>query len=342
MWNRIQTIALAVSALAFLPAAPAHADDCTLKQVASLDMTDRPSGTILVPLKINGQQRMFLVDTGGIYSSVSESVAEQLHLPTLVIRGAQDYYNSSGQRLDKGVVVDTLTIGNNEAKHIHLLLDPGLTDLQLDGTLAPDLLQLFDVDFDFAHEKLNLFSSDHCPGKVVYWATNYAEIPFSFVALSNFGTNHIKLQVALDGHELSAMLDTGAGTTVLLEPAASKTFGLDANSPKAEKIADPRQIYLYRYQFQSLELNGIAVKHPLVTVMSDAAERSFRSLHTSKMDSDPLYGISLNAPDIILGQDMLRHLHLYIAYKERKLYVTAANAPPPAAAPAPAPQPAGH
>lgn len=225
-------------------------------------------------------------------------------------------------------------IGNNQAKHIHLLLDEGLTDQQLDGTLAPDLLQLFDVDFDFGHGKLNLFSPEHCPGKVVYWAGAYAEVPFSFMAASLLGANHIKLQMTLDGHALTTALDTGSNTTLLMEPVAIKSFGLDANSPNAQKIADPRQIFLYRYQFQSLELNGIAVKHPLITVMSDQAERSFRSLHTSKMDSDPLYGISLDTPDLILGADVLRHLHLYIAYKERMLYVTAANPATPAAAPA--------
>jgi len=31
-------------------------------------------------------------------------------------------------------------------------------------------------------------------------------------------------------------------------------------------------------------------------------------------------------PELILGMGILRQLHMYIAYKERKLYVTAASA----------------
>jgi hypothetical protein len=30
---------------------------------------------------------------------------------------------------------------------------------------------------------------------------------------------------------------------------------------------------------------------------------------------------------MLIGMDILRHLHLYIAYREQKLYVTLASAP---------------
>jgi hypothetical protein len=39
---------------------------------------------------------------------------------------------------------------------------------------------------------------------------------------------------------------------------------------------------------------------------------------------------------MILGMDILHHLHLYIAYKEKKLYITPASAPAPAVQPGPA------
>ena len=42
-------------------------------------------------------------------------------------------------------------------------------------------------------------------------------------------------------------------------------------------------------------------------------------------------------PDVILGMNVLSQMHVYIAYKERKLYITAAS-PQPASAPAGAAQ----
>ncbi len=38
----------------------------------------------------------------------------------------------------------------------------------------------YDVDFDFAVGKFNLFSKDHCDGQVVYWTRSpVAVVPFS-------------------------------------------------------------------------------------------------------------------------------------------------------------------
>ncbi len=44
--------------------------------------------------------------------------------------------------------------------------------------------------------------------------------------------------------------------------------------------------------------------------------------------------------DMILGMDILRHLHVYIAYKEQKLYLTPAATLAVAAAPSTPPTPA--
>lgn len=346
----IRRISLAACGLWLLLAPIAQAQDCALKEMASLDMTDLPGGVFLVPVQINGASRMFLVDTGAVFSKLSQPIAEQLQLKARVLDSSDNTYMSNGQRLNKAVMVDSLLIGHNEAKNIRLVLDPTPAAPGIDGVLASDLLKFFDVDLDFGHKKFKLFSQDHCEGKVVYWTDAYVEVPFTMLSSSLITANHIKFPMTLDGHELTTVLDTGASMTVLMEPVAIKTFGLDADSPGAEKIADPEKTLLYRYTFQALTLNGVTVKHPSITVMANAAERTFRAEYTSKMDRDPIYGTSLDTQDLVLGEDVLRHLHVYIAYKERKLYVTGANAslptpapaPPPASAPTPPPQPAGH
>jgi hypothetical protein len=45
------------------------------------------------------------------------------------------------------------------------------------------------------------------------------------------------------------------------------------------------------------------------------------------------------APTMLIGMDVLKQLRVYIASKEKKLYVTAATAPAPAQAAPPAPPP---
>jgi hypothetical protein len=329
MWNRIRRIALAASALALPLTAPAQAQDCTLKQMASLPLLDPTNAVIAVPVSINGSERPFVVDTGGIYSMLSVDVAKEMGLDVKIVRD-QQFYASDGTLLDKGVTIDSLMIGHNEAKHIHLLLYPNFQSRQLAGTLAPDLLKLFDVDIDFAARKLNLFSPDHCEGKVVYWAHDYVELPFT-----SLNRDDIRLEATLDGHALTAELDTGTSRTTLLNSAAVQTFHLDAESPNSEKVEHP-SLLLYRHRFDSLSLNGVAVNHLMVDVIADAIEQSFYRRNASKAERDPIYGDAIGVPPLILGADVLRHLHLYIAYKERKLYLTAANVPPPAPAPPPA------
>lgn len=329
MRNRIRRIALALCALALPLTAPALAQDCALKQMASLPLLDASSTVIAVPVSINGTERAFEIDTGGVYSMLNNDVAKDMGLDVKVVRD-QQFYASDGTLLDKGVTIESLMIGRNEAKHIHLLLYPNFQNRQLAGTLAPDLLKLFDVDFDFAARKLNLFSPDHCEGKVVYWARDYVELPFT-----SPHRDEIRLEATLDGHPLAAALDTGTSRTTLLNSAAVQMFHLDAESPNSEKAEQP-SLLLYRHRFDSLNLNGVAVNHLMVDVIADAVEQSFFRRNASKADRDPIYGEAVDVPTLILGADVLRHLHLYIAYKERKLYLTAANAPPPAPAPPPA------
>jgi hypothetical protein len=52
------------------------------------------------------------------------------------------------------------------------------------------------------------------------------------------------------------------------------------------------------------------------------------------MDNAPPLGTRIREPDteqglpqVLIGMDILRHLHLYIAYREQKLYITPASAP---------------
>ncbi|HXL98647.1 MAG TPA: hypothetical protein VN932_01870 [Rhizomicrobium sp.] len=99
----------------------------------------------------------------------------------------------------------------------------------------------------------------------------------------------------------------------------------------------------YQYRFKRLALSGIAVKNPLIDLVPDAiGEASQRDL-----DDEKLQGYqgkeAIHTPNLMVGLDVLRHLHLYIAYKEGKIYATAADAAPPATPASASPAaPAGH
>jgi hypothetical protein len=198
------------------------------------------------------------------------------------------------------------------------------------GIIAPDFLQHFDVDFDFAVNKLNLISQDHCEGKVVYWhAPAVAVVPMQ---LDRGG--HVTFRMVLDGRRVSAMIDTGASDTLLNLNVARQAFKIDANAPDLEKVGELQGGYtanIYRRRFKTLTVEGVTINEPMITLLPDLMSKGSESPRTgSLIREEP--GI----PNLILGMPTLNKLHLYIAYQERKVYITAAN--PQAAAPAPASQ----
>jgi hypothetical protein len=217
------------------------------------------------------------------------------------------------------VDVESLKLGGVEARHFHLVgggVHPP-EGSNFDGVLAGDLLGQFDVEFDFADKKLNLFSQDHCPGKVVYWTqSGYAEIPFHIVS------DHIDFQMTLDGHDVTTELDTGSMETWLRHKSAVQIFGLDHNSPGMKRVGGSDQFPVFERQFDLLQLGGVSVHNPQIAIIADQTEQAFRMQHSEKSRDDPIYGVRMEIEALTLGMTTLSKLRLYIAYKEHKIYVT--------------------
>src|ERR1051326_1017804 len=221
MWNRIRRVALAAATLALPLTAPAQAQDCALKRMASLDMLNGPSGVLAVPVTVNGTPLYFAVDTAGTYTTISQWAASSLHVEARKLgpqvysskRGvASEIYDFKGNRYTEGAILESLKIGNNEAKNFHVLVRPdSAEESRIAGTIGPDLLELFDVELDFAAKKVTLYSQDHCEGKVVYWARDYATVPFTLTSMDK-----INLVVTLEGLELGTTLATATPDTLLM------------------------------------------------------------------------------------------------------------------------------
>jgi hypothetical protein len=193
------------------------------------------------------------------------------------------------------------------------------------GILAPDILRNFDLDIDFGAQKLNLISPDHCPGKVIYWpASVVAVVPMRVLA-----SGHIVVPVLLDGHAIDAMLDTGATITTLSQTVAKSTFGLvlgSADTPRGNDLQDSPGKALYHHTFDTLGFEGISVGHAQVTLIpdimhnitQDQAGQAFGTrIHDPRLDEDSAH--------MLIGMNILRHFHIYVSYREEKVYITPAE-----------------
>ncbi|HXC55302.1 MAG TPA: pepsin/retropepsin-like aspartic protease family protein [Rhizomicrobium sp.] len=271
----------AIAALAFLACGSAWADSCPpLTVLSSNDMVSHASGLVLVPATLGTGSKLMLIDTGHAASEITPQAAQALHLDT---------YDKpvSGNSPQKMVLVSPFLLGNLRARALDFKVGDahGLgSDAAIGGAIATDILSTNDVEFDFARGKFNLLSSDHCDGKVVYWQAPAVSV----VAMTISADGAIAFPVTLDGHTLTAALDTGATATYLRPAAAKREFG-----------AGP-------HAFQSLAFEGVAIANPAIMPGSDQNDAAD----------------SATAPSLVIGLDVLRHLHVYIAYREHKLYIT--------------------
>ncbi|HEY6578350.1 MAG TPA: aspartyl protease family protein, partial [Rhizomicrobium sp.] len=183
----------------------------------------------------------------------------------------------------------------------------------------------FDVDIDFAAKKLNLFSQDHCAGKVVYWAADAVTV----VPMHVVNSGHIMVPVTLDGHGFDAMLDTGSSHTHLSQESARNIFGLAPDSAGMAKVGDfgpGGKTAVYRHSFGALALQGITIGNPGVYIFEDLLRTGMaQTPHLGSRLTD--VDVSDGVTDMILGMSELQNLHVYIAYKEQKLYISSASSP---------------
>ncbi len=310
--------AITVAALVIAAAANAAEPQCGLKRYASLDMQDDQYGRVMVQVMVNHTPRWLLVDTGGATSEINEDVLTALQIKEYPLAAGLHVYAANGSEITHWATVPLVEVGLAHFADRKFLAPPAAdreSAPKRDGILAPDLLSKFDLDFDFQNKKLNLFSQDHCEGKVVYWAQSYAALPFE---MSEEG--HIKLDLTLDGKSVSGVLDTGASATTLLAPVAHALFGISKDSPGVTGDA-PDNLHV---QLHQLSVGGVSVQNPQIHLMDDAADRAYRN--EMGMGLQQLGVPTSLMPKMILGTNILRRLHLYVAYQEHKIYLTAAEA----------------
>ncbi len=176
----------------------------------------------------------------------------------------------------------------------------------MDGVLAPDLMADYDVELDFASNTLKYLSQDHCPGKVIYWSADTAAmVPMQFRNLQ------ITVPVELDGHALTALIDTGSPRSTINLDVAQSVFGLapGAGLDRAGTLGMTHQPY-YTTRLRELLFEGVQVNNPVLDVIPDLMHPSAQTMGGTN---------ALVLPQLLLGMDVL-----YFAFREKKIYITEA------------------
>lgn len=320
---------------------PALAEDCKpLARVTQVPMTrDADGGRPLIPVEINGQTRLMMFDSGGVLNFLSPSTVKALSLPTksstFEVIGVSGNVASDASGKDENVVThlataDTMSIGRMRWQHVDFFVNRDDGSAAPDGPrkevgiIGPTLLKDYDVDIDFGNNTFSVMSADHCEGRVIYWQAPAVAVLDAWL----YDNWHLNVPVTLDGKRFNGILDTGSTDTSLMEDRAERDLKIklgSADAPAVGEMHGREGAGVYKHRFGSLSFDGIAVSNPEIYLIPD--------LTTRKLSNGPAVGSHFsnqdprNFPDMLIGMDILKHFHMYIAYKESKVYITPATEP---------------
>jgi hypothetical protein len=358
MRTTVCALTFIVLSVSMLAEAPAVSRPCgPLKEIASLKMTLLPDGSrVSVPLTVNGKPVNLLVDTGSGVSSLTKPAAAMLDVRKRNST-AMHLIDKDGAKVSSYYIADTFQVGKLTGKDQPFLQDINNEDTRIGGAMGPDLMLRYDVEMDFGRETLSYFSQDHCPAHILHWPSDaVTQVPISIrervrdyppamlpgaaldlpsgilqgmiqrAGVSVLGTD-IRTKVMLDGQEFTANIDTGLDNSTINSKAARDIFGvaLEARKPDAPQAQQDQPAAAgvetvtvtasrQQHRFHNLTFGGVTVVNPLFVVKP--VDMSVRKA------GDPI------SPDITIGMNVLRKLHLYFAFGERMLYVSAASVRP--------------
>jgi hypothetical protein len=349
---------LTVSAAAQTPAPtcslPSVADTVDLKPVAGTDQ-------VTVPVQINGTEKQFLLDIGTDHTEISAAAARDLKLPG-ANQSNDALLNSSGYNIGGGgtttsnfnngaslnaammdvggsrsaqdyaqrVRVADFTIGDATGHNLQLIIandkEMGLSE-PYDGRMTGDFFARYDIEFDFAGKKLTFLTATNCSEKeIVHWpATVVATVPMTISG------GKMKVPVSVQGRTIDAVINTGSAHTVMRHDIA-ESLGLKAGAPDMVPDGDVRDGLgqpVYVHTFPQISFSGITATNVPVRIQTNSMVHPINRTpilgSRAQFAADP----ASKVPDLAIGMDVLHKLHIYAAFGENKLYMTAA-APAPA------------
>jgi hypothetical protein len=280
----------------------AAASRCEVAERARVPLTVI-GGTILVEVMINDRPARMVLDTGAQRSVVTKDAVRRLDLAldewvaTTMrgVGGVERHRNALPRSLSLGgVALERRTRTRDTSLTVGTLPGSGI-----DGLLGRDFLSLFDLDLDVSGGWVVLHGVRDCAGAFLAWTMPHARLP-----VSNPTDSALVIGVALDGVPLRALLDTGAGASLLTAPGMARmglTPEILARSPtSAISGLGPRHLSGWRHRFRVLRVGVEDITAPLLWV--------------APVRLTPIV-------DLLLGADWLAGRRVWISFATRQVFV---------------------
>lgn len=258
----------------------------------------------ITTLGINGTQIPVIVDTGAFFSMLTRATADQLGLRTKALPDGFRVEGLAGNMVHpRKTTVETVQLQNSAISGVEFLVGGNDSGLGAMGILGRNILGVLDAEYDLAHGMIRLVKpvGDCDKANMAYWA---GDTPVSVVDLKPSASETrpaIRAKLQLNGHEITAMFDTGASTLVSLD--AAHQAGLKDSDLRDNSITygvGQGHVKWWTGSFATVALGGETVRNNRLGV-SDFESRSF---------------------DMLVGIDFFLSHHIYVSVDNERMYFT--------------------
>jgi tetratricopeptide (TPR) repeat protein len=289
-----------------LPGGPAVAEPCKLARFAELPVTMQGMRP-LVHAAINGQDALFVADSGAFFSTLTPAAAREFNLrlePTNVRFNLVGVGGSAQTWITK---VPKFTIFDIDVPKVPFLVAGNDLGDGAVGLLGQNVFRLGDVEYDLANGTIAILRTHgECrKTSLAYWA-NAKGIPYSDIDIESATAEkpHTEGTAYVNGSKIRVMFDTGAGTSVMTLDAA-RHAGVTPESPGVQPAGmssgiGRRLIRTWIAPFASFKIGD-------------------EEIHNTRLRiGDEL----LPGTDMLIGADFFLSHHVLVASSQRKLYFT--------------------
>lgn len=330
-----------------------QADACEFQKLADLHVTVE-NNQILIPGTLGGKNVKFLFDTSFSASLIPSGAARRLNVPVTSVNpdvyalGEFNFKDASFAEVPE-LTLDGFTVKDSFFRVFGSAQSANFGGPDVAALLGADFWKGYEVEVDLSHKLISLYHAKDCANSnLAYWSNSYNEVD-----LQRYGAQ-TAFSLQLDGHSLSAVLDTGTAHSTLTDKAAAKmglqrengkilasderaigseptdlpsllrigySLGLSAYSPEVQatglpEMAQPRPPSDYWLaHFKSLTIDQETI--------SPFSMRVTKTFPTRTVETGTL--LPANEPlhyDVLLGVDFLLSHRVLIANSQNKFYFT--------------------
>jgi len=266
------------------------------------------NAAILVTVAVNGADGTFLLDTGAARSVVTREATKRLNIArdewvgTAMrgVGGVERLPNANPRSLTLGgVPLVRRTLTHDTSFTVGTLPRTKAGERTIDGLLGRDFLSLFDLSLDIPARSLTLYAVAGCTGRFLPWTE-----PYSAIAVDNPMESALVVSVTLDGVRLRALLDTGAGSSLVAAPGMARLGLTDAavsGDPWQEVSGlGTRTVPMHRHRFRELRVGAGTLEPPIFWV--------------APIQLNPIV-------DMLLGADWLAERRVWISFATKQVFV---------------------